>query len=88
MPFREFDDAVGARWVVWSTIPSNGVALSSGMEDGWLTFEGSGDRRRLAPIPEGWAELQDVRLELLLKMAVPAPRLDSRRGGNPTVASS
>jgi hypothetical protein len=77
MPFREFDDDAGARWVVWSTIPANGVALSSGMEDGWLTFEGAGVRRRLAPIPDGWAELPDTRLELLLKNAVDAPRLEA-----------
>ena len=87
MPFREFNDASGTRWVVWSTVPSNGVPLSSGMEEGWLTFEGPGDRRRVAPIPNGWAELSDERLELLLQIAVPAPRLDSGRRGKPTLAS-
>ena len=77
MPFREFDDADGARWVVWSTIPANGVALSSGMEGGWLTFETTSVRRRIAPIPDGWAELTDDRLQMLLDVAVDAPRSDS-----------
>jgi hypothetical protein len=86
MPFREFDDASGERWVVWSTIPSNGVPLSSGMEEGWLTFETKSDRRRLAPIPDGWTELPDARLELLLKVAVNAPRSDNGRRNTPTDA--
>jgi hypothetical protein len=46
------------------------------MESGWLTFEADEDRRRLAPIPEGWDNLPDGRLELLLKVAVAVPRVD------------
>jgi hypothetical protein len=76
MPFREFDDAAGVRWVVWSTVPTNGVALSSGMETGWLTLESSTERRRIAPIPEGWATASDARLEQLLKVAAQVPRTD------------
>lgn len=40
---------------------------------GWLTFESRGERRRLAPIPDGW---EGAPLELLrawLASAEPAP---------------
>lgn len=84
MPFREFSDADGARWVVWSTVPSNGVPLSRGMENGWLTFESAHERRRLAPIPDGWVELPDERMELLLKLAGDAPRAGQMRRTPPT----
>ncbi len=61
VPMREFIDAAGVRWTVWSTTPfSSGVA--SNLRTGWLTFESSGTRRRLAPIPEGWEEAAVDRL--------------------------
>ena len=88
MPFREFDDAAGVRWVVWSTIPATGVTLSSGMETGWLTFQSSTERRRMAPIPDGWATVSDARLELMLKVAIevrrsdPTDRLAAERGNS------
>lgn len=43
--------------------------LSSGFEGGWLTFETLGEKRRLAPIPEGWADLPDEELLALLNQA-------------------
>jgi hypothetical protein len=53
MPIREFTDANGVPWKVWNTIPiASGVAGS--MQNGWLTFASSSERRRLAPIPDGW----------------------------------
>lgn len=36
------------------------------MINGWLAFEGRTERRRLAPIPEGWTEMDDQALRALL----------------------
>lgn len=53
MPIREFIDAAGIPWQVWSTIPyTTGVAGT--LQRGWLTFESAAERRRLAPIPLDW----------------------------------
>jgi hypothetical protein len=40
---------------------------------GWLCFEREGERRRLQPIPERWAALDDAGLEKLLEVANVAP---------------
>lgn len=38
------------------------VAVSPGMEQGWLAFRSGADRRRISPIPDGWSEWTDERL--------------------------
>ena len=53
MPMREFTDSHGVPWKVWNTIPYTSGVMR-GMENGWLTFEAAGNRRRLNPIPVGW----------------------------------
>lgn len=45
------------------------ATVSSGYEQGWLTFESSDDKRRLAPVPAGWETFSPERLELLCRMA-------------------
>ena len=45
------------------------ATVSSGYEQGWLTFESSEDKRRLAPVPSGWEHYPPERLELLCRMA-------------------
>ena len=50
---RDFADAAGVLWRVWSTIPYTG-GVAGNLKFGWLTFESSVGRRRLAPIPDGW----------------------------------
>jgi len=42
------------------------------MADGWLTFEGRMERRRLAPIPAGWSEMDENALRELLANAISA----------------
>lgn len=42
------------------------------MANGWLTFECRTERRRLAPIPEGWPEMDEGALRVLLGRATPA----------------
>jgi hypothetical protein len=45
------------------------VAASVGNDDGWLVFMADTERRRLAPIPAGWADLDDSHLLRLLDEA-------------------
>jgi hypothetical protein len=62
---REFTDRSGTAWRVWDVYPSTrarasvasseqGRFRSAELADGWLCFESSSERRRLAPIPSGW----------------------------------
>ena len=45
------------------------VRLSGEYTHGWLTFESPTEKRRLAPIPEGWERLDEAGLEGLLAQA-------------------
>jgi hypothetical protein len=81
MPLREFTDRTGATWRVWETRPNTGRGtLRPGFVDGWLTFEHGADtpdvtRRRLAPIPAGWADLPELELRrLCLEARLERPR--------------
>jgi DNA mismatch repair protein MutH len=67
---REFVDSAGVAWRVWSTVPARAV-LGGTLDQGWLTFESSTERRRLAPVPDGWMEVSVERLELLCRGARP-----------------
>ena len=66
---REFQDQNGARWTVWDTIPASTVGLTEQYRRGWLTFDNGSERCRLAPIPDGWPDLPNDRLVLLLRVA-------------------
>ena len=45
------------------------VRLAGGLENGWLAFESSNERRRLAPIPAGWENVPEQELESLCRNA-------------------
>lgn len=45
------------------------VRIKSDLAHGWLAFESRHDRRRLAPIPDGWDELDADSLERLCQSA-------------------
>ena len=45
------------------------VAVASEFSQGWLCFESEGDKRRLAPVPEGWNEAGPDRLSTWLQDA-------------------
>ena len=45
------------------------VAVASEYSNGWLCFESEGDKRRLAPVPEGWDEAGPDRLSIWLQAA-------------------
>ena len=80
MAYREYRDSLGISWRVWNTSPVAGAVFSPAMKDGWLTFECDKDRRRLAPIPEGWERLSTAELERLCKAAQQFPRSTPQRG--------
>jgi hypothetical protein len=50
------------------------LRLLGGMRDGWLTFQCGNERRRLAPIPEGWTMLSDDTLRALAAKAMTVGR--------------
>jgi hypothetical protein len=46
-----------------------GVEVANEYSDGWLCFESEGEKRRLAPVPEGWSEVGPDRLSMWLQAA-------------------
>ena len=49
-------------------------ALTAGLDNGWLCFEGSLEKRRLTPIPPDWQRCSDAQLEKYCQAAKRAPR--------------
>ena len=45
------------------------VLVPDQLQKGWLAFQSGRDRKRLAPIPSGWSELEEAELAVLLKRA-------------------
>jgi hypothetical protein len=88
MANRSFKDASGVDWQAWDVIPGQhthdpGEArrhLPGGMADGWLCFESGKGKRRLTPIPEGWADVSDAELEALCRSAT-SVRSRTRQAG-------
>ena len=81
MPLRTFNDAGGREWRVWDVSPA-GVDqarfgslahLPEELATGWLCFEADGEKRRLCPVPEGWAERTDGDIERFWLDAAPVP---------------
>jgi hypothetical protein len=79
---REYIDKSGVTWRVWDVYPSRrsraGVTTASPevggypnhvFTDGWLCFECTAEKRRLAPIPVEWETCDGRRLEQLCKRA-------------------
>lgn len=50
------------------------IALTPRLANGWLAFERSDERRRLAPIPREWHLLPEERLRALWRDAETLPR--------------
>ena len=69
MAVREFTDSSGVAWRVWKTRPSRDGLYLAEFREGWLTFESTTERRRLAPIPESWEDVSTERLNLLCRVA-------------------
>jgi hypothetical protein len=49
------------------------ATVSAEYRNGWLAFETAGERRRLVPVPEGWAEWTDEQLLDLIERALLLP---------------
>ena len=81
MPVREFVDADGTPWRVWSTKPLAEMLLTRGFEQGWLTFESPSTIRRLAPIEPSWEDASSTELERLCRLAEPCRRSRGRLAG-------
>lgn len=54
------------------------VRVSPGMESGWLAFSSRDEKRRYAPIPEGWEGAPESLLESLCRQARQVPTLGKR----------
>ena len=78
---RIFDDFRGKRWRVFAVYPTTSTidpaALPAAFREGWLSFESEDEKRRIAPIPEGWEELSTEELRLLCHRARKAPKRPS-----------
>ena len=88
---RGFIDAGGTEWRVWQVLPHILTGQPDALEtmsrvslngtpfaDGWLCFESQAEKRRLAPIPEGWEVLDAGVLEQLCGHAVQVPTRPTR----------
>lgn len=80
---RGFTDSTGIEWRVWEVIPSRAAIGTSPKAqshtslsatpyaNGWLCFESSVEKRRLAPIPAGWELTPPGEIARLLQEATP-----------------
>jgi hypothetical protein len=71
MAYREFTDDGGTVWRAWDTYPGSAANVRPGFEGGWLGFECEAERRRLAPVPDGWEQASDGDLRGMLARAQP-----------------
>jgi hypothetical protein len=55
--------------------------LSPHLATGWLTFECPTEKRRLAPIPQHWEQLDDAELERLCHAALPVAPIQREQPG-------
>jgi hypothetical protein len=68
---RSFEDSSGVLWEVFEVRRSSETpgGVSHGLEKGWLTFMSAGGKRRLAPFPAEWSEVEASELERLCASA-------------------
>lgn len=86
---REFADGIGTEWRVWAVFPALPVRVTTegeaphvavGLENGWLCFPYGAERRRVAPVPEGWKTAAEGELMSMCKdAAVVSPGAGVRR---------
>lgn len=73
MGLRQFTDSAGVEWTVWNVTATKLHSITRtedylrGLKAGWLCFESSEGKRRLAEFPRHWEELDDESLERLLQ---------------------
>ena len=64
---------------MWATTPDWRTGVSAELHEGWLTFEGDGLRRRLAPIPDDWEDASPMTLQSYLARAQAVQSARKRR---------
>ena len=71
MPIVHFTDSSGREWEVMEVRPSSTsrLAVTEGHESGWLAFRHGDERRRFAPVPDGWQEFDAPALGALCEAA-------------------
>jgi hypothetical protein len=79
MAHRTVRDSVGHDWDVWEVHPTlagqtpigTGVKgrVSQRLAAGWLAFQSAHEKRRLAPVPDGWEAMSDEEILALLERA-------------------
>lgn len=71
VPARSFQDSTGAVWEVFEVRRSSqkALAVSVGLEHGWLSFVNGAHKRRLAPFPREWETATQAELEQLCAVA-------------------
>ena len=78
MTLRTFIDAYGTSWDVFEVHPVNAERTAShvpeAFREGWLCFQSSSERRRLAPIPPDWASWDEGQLTTALYATHGMPR--------------
>lgn len=73
---RHFRDKAGVEWEVFLTARrsdavSRGQFLPEAYREGWLVFDSSHEKRRLAPVPADWETLSNEALAELCAKATP-----------------
>jgi hypothetical protein len=75
---RTVADAAGTEWTIFevkkSVAGDQWTYLPEQFGNGWLCFESAVAKRRLTPVPPGWADMSDKELVGLMKRAVPVVR--------------
>jgi len=51
--------------------PESTLSVQPELENGWLCFQAANERRRYAPVPDGWFAFPDDALRRLLEIATP-----------------
>ena len=75
---RTVADSAGTEWTIFevkkSVAGDQWTYLPEQFGNGWLCFESAVAKRRLTPVPPGWADMSDKQLLGLMKKAEPVIR--------------
>jgi hypothetical protein len=86
MAYREFTDEDGVFWQVWETRPGDTANVRAPFAGGWLTFESTGGRMRLRPIPPAWENASDQEMANWLRQAAHSGKVTPRDSPSPSEA--
>jgi hypothetical protein len=67
----------GKVWTVWEVRPQgySGTPVRDELLEGWLAMHFESHKRRITPIPAGWAQWSDEQLADAVRGARPAPNV-------------